>query len=59
MRPMRGRTRRRYSLLTCLDHGEVYFASHAASFYPQEEHAATLNLRGDAAQRLAGAAPKP
>ena len=34
----------RFSLLTCLEHGELYFGSHAASFHPTADQAEALSL---------------
>ena len=39
------RRRRRFSLLTCLESGERYFGSHAATFYPDTTHEESLKLR--------------
>ena len=40
----RKRARPRFSLLTCLEHGELYFGSHAASLHPTADQAEALSL---------------
>ena len=50
---MQPRRRRRWSLLTCLEHGERYFGAHTATLDVPPTHAATLGLRG-ALPRLPG-----
>ena len=39
--------RRRFSLLTCLEHNEVYFGSHSATLFPEKEHESILGLHGE------------
>ena len=53
MAAIASRRRRRFSLLTCLEHGERFFGSHAATMYPAPEHAKLLGLRGGE-ERLPG-----
>lgn len=38
------RRRARFSLLTCLEHGELFFGSHAASLHPTTEQTEAFNL---------------
>ena len=45
--------RARFSLLTCLEHGELSFGSHAATFHPTPEHAELF--LGDAGLRAGSA----
>jgi hypothetical protein len=40
----RKRARPRFSLLTCHEHGELYFGSHAASLHPTADQAEALSL---------------
>ena len=45
--------RRRFSVLTCFEHGEKSFGSHAATLYPEPEHFGPLGLRENE-ERLPG-----